>query len=87
MEPPKKNLIRTKNETCCTDSHHKNTGVGSDELQILGSGLQVRTVNFGGVYTWRIIPVCKWLVRGTLPQLGDLTMLINHLLNGMILQV
>ena len=90
MEPPKRILSEPKMKLVfcqtiyCTDSHHKNTGVGSDELQILGPGLQVRTVNFGGVYTWRIIPVCMWLVRGTLPQLGDLTMLINHLLNGMI---
>ncbi len=50
--------------------------------------------------TWRIIPVSKWLVtpvykprKGHLegvpqPYLGDLlTMVINHLLNGMILQV
>ena len=48
--------------------------------------------------TWRIIPVSKWLVtpiykpfgpfgRG-ITLLGDLlTMVINHLLNGMILQV
>ena len=49
--------------------------------------------------TWRIIPVSKWLVspiykpwnahlEGEQPQLGDLlAMVINHLLNGMILQV
>ena len=55
--------------------------------------------SIGNVPTWRIIPVSKWLVtpiykpfrpfgRGTLPYLGDLlTMVINHLLNGMILQV
>ena len=50
-------------------------------------------------HTWRIIPVSKWLVtiiykpfrpfgRGITRSLGDLlTMVINHLLNGMILQV
>ena len=48
--------------------------------------------------TWRIIPVSNWLVtpiykpwkahlEGEYPYLGDLlTMVINHLLNGMILQ-
>ncbi len=49
--------------------------------------------------TWRIIPVTKWLgstpfmshlgqLEGEQPYLGDLlTMVTNHLLNGMILQV
>ena len=49
-------------------------------------------------HTWRIIPVSKWLVNpiykpwnahleGEQPYLGDLlTMVINHLLTGMILQ-
>ena len=41
---------------------------------------------------WRIIPVSKWLVTPIYKpwkgHLGDLlTMVINHLLNGMILQV
>ena len=52
-----------------------------------------------GAPTWRIIPVSKWLVtpvykpskghlEGEQPYLGDLlTMVINHLLTGMILQV
>ena len=50
-------------------------------------------------YTWRIIPVSKWLVtpiykpfvrhlEGEQAYLGDLlSMVINHLLTGMILQV
>ena len=48
--------------------------------------------------TWRIIPVSEWLVtpiytpfkhlEGEQPHLGDLlTMVINHLLTGMIIQV
>ena len=49
--------------------------------------------------TWRIIPLSKWVVttiykpwkahlEGEQPYLGDLlTMVINHLLTGMILQV
>ena len=44
---------------------------------------------------WRITPLSKWLVNGVTrhlelgqPYLGDLlTMVINHLLDGMILQV
>ncbi len=51
------------------------------------------------VHTWRIIPVSKWLgsppfishlahLEGEKPYLGDLlTLVINHLLTGMILQV
>ena len=51
------------------------------------------------VYTWRIIPISKWLgsppfishlghLEGEQPYLGDLlSMVINHLLTGMILQV
>ena len=54
-------------------------------------------LNLGG--TWRIIPVSDWLgsppfishlthLEGEYPYWGDLlTMVINHLLNGMILQV
>ena len=52
-----------------------------------------------GPATWRIIPVSKWLgsppfishlahLEGEYPYLGDLvTMVINHLLTGMILKV
>ena len=51
-----------------------------------------------GLVTWRIIPVSKWLVtpiykpfspfgRGITLLRDRLTMVINHLLNGMILQV
>ena len=53
-------------------------------------------INWG--YTWRIIPVSKWLVTPIYklfrpfgreqPYLGDLrTIVINHLLSGLILQV
>ena len=53
---------------------------------------------FFGWDTWRIIPVSKWLVTPFISNLGDLegeqsylgdllTMVINHLLTGMILQV
>ncbi len=58
----------------------------------------IKALCLGGYVTWRISPLTKWLVipfishvghlEGEEPYLGGLlTMVINHLLTGIILQV